>query len=316
MAMPASGRTRGLDLLVVGHLNLDAEVRVPFLPGSDRTVPVLHRKLSLGGTAANISRWSRRLGLRVALSAFVGPDLPPEFARRLRTEGVELRELVARPEEFTPVCWIFEDGRGHQLTVIDQGAMRDTSREALPLRSLREARVVHLTTGDPLYQLRTARAAHQQGKVVAFDPAQEVHYRWSAKDLREMLSLSEMLFVNEAECAQAQRLARASRPEDLLGQVPLVVVTRGARGARAYSREGRLDVPAARVKRFHRVTGAGDAFRGGFYRGWFAGEPLDRCLTWGCAAGAAAVDAPPDSDGSLPSARSIAQRVGSRRRSP
>lgn len=299
-----------LDLLVVGHLNVDAEVRVPHLPGGDRTVPVLSRRESLGGTAANISRWASLLGLGVSLAAFVGPDVPPSFLARLRSDGVGLGEVRVRRGEFTPTCWIFEDGRGGQMAVIDQGAMRDTALEPLPTRALGRAKWVHVTTGDPTYQIRVAEAARERNVPVACDPAQEVHYRWSGQDLRRVLASSEILFGNEMEVAAARRLLKARTPTELLRHVPQVVMTRGRKGARAYTRRGTIDVPASKIRHFHRVTGAGDAFRGAFYRGWLRGEPLERCLRWGAAGGAAAVEIPHGPAGELPPPREVTRRVG------
>lgn len=312
--VPKGSAGAPLDLLVAGHLNLDAEVRVPHLPGNDRTVPVLGRRESLGGTAANISRWASHLGVRTALAAFVGPDLPPRFLQRLKRDGVETADVVVRKGEFTPVCWIFEDGKGGQTTVIDQGAMRSTKTEGLPVRSLRRARLVHITTGDPVFQLRLARTARRAGKIVAFDPAQEVHYRWDRKGLEELLGLSEIFFGNEQEYVRARHLIRAGSPEEFLAHVPLAVVTRGKRGARAYTRSGTIDVPAAPIRQFHRVTGAGDSFRGGFYRAWFAGEPLPTCLTWGSATAASLVEHPPGVEGDLPPTATIERKFPARPR--
>ncbi len=313
MSAPASGsfRRERLDLLVVGHTNIDHMIRVPHLPARDETVPSRKREVSLGGTAANIARWSAHLGLRVGLHSFVGPDLPPDFRQELGRLRVDLTGLKTRPGEFTPACWIVEDGRGGQTTVIDQGAMASTGKLPLPEGLLRSSRWVHITTGDPVYQLRLARAARVLGKTVAADPAQEIHYRWEPEALRELLSMSEAFFGNEREFAKLVELLHLSEPREVVELVPLAVVTRGPRGARAYSRSGRQDVKSPRVSRLAGVTGAGDAFRAGFYRAWFAGEPLEECLRWGTAAGATVVEIPRDPSGRLPPLEEIRRRRAS-----
>lgn len=303
------GKAHSLDLLVAGHLNIDMVSHVPHLPGGDRTVPVLRRSETLGGTAANVARWSAHLGVRTGLASFVGSDVPPPFLATLRREGVETRDVVVRPGEFTPVCWIFEDGRGGQTTVIDQGAMRSTASEPLPERDLARTRLVHVTTGDPTYQLRLARAAKSAGRIVVCDPAQEIHYRWSRRDLEELLGLSEIFFGNEREFARARSLLRTPSEKEFLSKVPVAIVTHGSRGVRALTRAGAIDVPAAKVRKFHRVTGAGDAFRGGFYRGWFQGEPLSSCLAWGAAAAAALVEHPPAPGGHLPATSAVRSKL-------
>lgn len=83
-----------------------------------------------------------------------------------------------------------------------------------------------------------------------------------------------------------------TRPRDIVKVVPMAIVTMGAKGACAYTRRGNFRVPAARVKRARGVTGAGDAFRGGFYSGWLRGEPLEKCLKLGVEAGTAVIRTP------------------------
>lgn len=315
--MPRSGappRAKGtsterFDLLVVGHINIDHELHVPHLPKDDQTVPVGRRRASLGGTASNIARWSSLLGLNVALAAFVGPDLPSSFEQRLRLDGVDIGAVTARRGEFTPACWIIEDGRGGQITVIDQGAMGSTGRESLPNKQLRSASWVHLATGDPVYQIRVAEEARRRGAKVACDPAQEIHYRWNRKDLQRLLQSCEIVFGNEEELGQMARLLGLAGAERLIEKVPLAIMTRASRGARAFARTEVAEVPAVPIKGIHRVTGAGDAFRGGFYRAWFTGEPLVDCLRWGTAAAAVAVETAPGPSGELPPAKDVERLV-------
>ncbi len=284
MTFPAEAR---LDLLCVGHLNIDHEVRVAELPKEDRTVPTLTHDIFLGGTAANVARWGARTGLRCGLAAFVGRDLPEYMRETLRHDRVDISGVVAREGVLTPTCWIALDRKAHQQTFIDQGAMARTGRLALP--DLQGVGWVHITTGDPEYQLRVARKARSLGINVAADPAQEIHYRWNARRLHELLSLSEILFVNRSELTKTLELAERRTPEDLLGEVPLIVETLGSQGARAYTRRGTFSVPAKSVRHPQTVTGAGDAFRGGFYGGWLRGLSIEKCLRAGTAAGALVV---------------------------
>jgi sugar/nucleoside kinase (ribokinase family) len=140
---------------------------------------------------------------------------------------------------------------------------------------------VHLTTADPEFQLRLQAAARARGLRVAADPAQEIHYRWDQRSFRRLLSGSEILFGNRSEIARALEFVGARRPVGLLEFVPLVIRTEGHAGATAFSRAGTVHVDAARHSRVRTLVGAGDAFRGGFYAAWFAGQPLAACLRAG-----------------------------------
>jgi sugar/nucleoside kinase (ribokinase family) len=292
-------RSDDLDLLVVGHTNLDRFFDVPHLPSADRTVPVLASRVALGGTAATLAISAARFGVRCALASLVGGDFPPEFRSALQRVHVDGSGVTEIRGTRTPTCLVFEDGRGSQMTVIDQGAMGDASGAAVPSRLLQRSHWVHLTTGDPSYQLRVLREARRRGRPVSADPAQEVHYRWTSKDLRTLVEGSELLFGNDAEIRTVTRKLGLRRPEDLLDHVPAVVITLGPAGARALTRAGKLSVRGGRPLRPRHVTGAGDAFRGGFYAGWFSGQPMVGCLTAGVRAARAWLRTP----GTLPEAK-------------
>lgn len=249
-------------------------------------MPVRSRSVALGGTAANIARVASRAGLSTALVCRVGSDFPAPFWEALEGEGIDLSAVERVRGAGSPTCYIVEDGAQGQMTLIDQGPMEDARAAAVPTGLLRRARWVHLTTGDPRFQLRVAAAARAQGVPVTADPAQEVHYRWGRRDLARLLSHSELLFGNHHELDAAAALLDLHGPERLVERVPLVVMTLGARGAVAWSRAQTVKVRAVASRVPPRVTGAGDAFRGGFYGPWLGGAPLRDCLGAGARAAA------------------------------
>jgi sugar/nucleoside kinase (ribokinase family) len=280
-------RDRPRDLLVAGHINVDRFLRVARFPDPDRTVPVIDQRAELGGTATNLALAATRYGVACGLCARLGADFPADLERRLRGSGVDLRGVERDPRATTPTCYIVEDSAGGQRTLIDQGAMSD--RDAARFRPpsfLPEYSWLHLTTGPPARHLRLSEQARRFGVRVAADPAQEIHYRWTARDLRRLLAGSEVLFGNRAEVARAVELLGLRRPTGLLEVVPLVVRTEGAGGVTAFHRDGRVHVASRRPRRRRTVVGAGDAFRGGFYAGWFGGQPLRGCLEAGVRAAA------------------------------
>lgn len=277
----------GLDLLVAGHTNIDHLLAVASLPAPDRTVPIERLDSVLGGTAATIARVAARSGVCTGLVSRVGTDFPEAFAAALRRDGVDLSGLERVPDARSPACYIADDGRGHQVAFMHQGPMGDCRGAAVPEPLLASARWLHLTTGDPRYQLALKRAARRHGVRIAADPAQEVHYRWSGPELAELLVEAEILFGNESELRRISALLGAPGPAGLLDRVPTVIMTRGARGVHAWTRAGTFSVPAPRLAGAHPVTGAGDAFRGGFYGEFFRGRPLEAALRAGTRTAAA-----------------------------
>lgn len=277
--MPAPPAAR-FDLAVVGHVNIDRFLFAHELPRRDRTVPLRRQAVRLGGTAGNIARAAAREGVRVALVGAVGADFPDAFRATLRTEGIDLTGLETVADVASPTCFVVEDGRGGQTTLIDQGPFADERRYRFDPSHLQRVPFAHLTTGPPDALLKLAEAV-RGGPRLAADPAQEIHYRWDRPRLARLLESSELLFGNRAELARAAKLLGVANVRTLLERVPLVVGTLGPGGAFALSRRGPERVPGLRPRALRQVTGAGDAFRGGFWSGWIRGRPVRDCLLQG-----------------------------------
>jgi sugar/nucleoside kinase (ribokinase family) len=279
MADAVSDRPR--DLLVSGHVNIDRFLSVRSFPPADRTVPVLEHRAELGGTATNIARVASRLGVASGLVARVGDGFPKEYLTELEHAGVDVRGVETVKGVSSPTCYIVEDRAGVQRTLIDQGAMSEARHAKVSIALLRDYAWLHLTTADPAFQLRLQSQARKLGLKVSADPAQEIHYRWDRHSFRRLLRGSEILFGNRGEIARALKFIGVRRVEQLLDTVPLVVRTEGPAGASAFARTGTTHVASRRPRRVRTLVGAGDAFRGGFYAAWFAGQPLAQCLTAG-----------------------------------
>jgi sugar/nucleoside kinase (ribokinase family) len=267
-------------------VNVDRFFRVPHLPSPERTVPLDGMHTALGGPAATIARSASAQGVATGLISRIGADFPSAYWDRLVHEGIDLSGVERVAGARSSSCYIFEDGRGHQTTVIDQGPLGDAAKARLPSALLARTGAVHLTTGDPAYLLRLKADALQRGIRVAVDPSQEIHYRWDARQLRSLVDGAEILFGNREEIRRATTLLGVSSLHALTERVPMVVVTLGRSGSVAYTRAGTVRAATARVGRPQQVTGAGDSFRGGFYAAWLQGATLPRVLAAGNAAAA------------------------------
>ncbi len=266
-----------------GHVVLDHILSVPYLPRPDTSVGVIDQRRCFGGTAGNLVRAAGRLGVRTSLAAFVGADFPEDYRRALRDDGVDLRDLRAMRGFSTPQAWVFSDGRGHQMTVIDQGPWNLGKRLPVLRHSVQDVEVVHLGTGRPAYYAKVAALARDLGRPIDFDPAQETTYLYDRRSFAALFRKARYFFGNEHEVAQAMRYMRVTSVRGLLRPVEAVIMTRGAKGSVVVTGEGKAVVPAVRPRRVVEITGAGDAFRAGFYAGLSRGYDLRRSALLGSA---------------------------------
>jgi nucleoside kinase len=264
-------------LAAFGHVVLDQIVTLRRLPRPNASIEIVGRERYFGGTAGNLSRAAARLGVRSGLASFVGEDFPSDYRDALLQDGVDLHDLRALPGARTPTAWIFSDRQGNQMAVIDQGPMKEETRLPILRYSVQNSELIHLGTGRPKYYAKIAALAADLGRTLSFDPAQEIHYVYTPAPFRDLLKRSTYFFGNEAEIAQAKRFVRAASTEGLLKFVSTVIATRGSRGSTVYTRDGRMTIPRVRPARVADVTGAGDAYRAGFYAGLSRGLDLRRC---------------------------------------
>lgn len=278
------------DLAVLGHTNIDVQMRMETLPGRGQSVPVADRRTVYGGTACNIARHAAGLGLQARLWSRVGPDFPPDWKVGLVDDGVDLAFLDIDQEGRTPTCFILTDDEGEQAYCMDQGAM-GAMKENPPSTSLLDGLEgwIHFATGAPEAYLPLMQEARKRAVPVGFDPGQELRFMYTPKMFERLLDQSDVLFLNEAEARQALAYLRYGDPAQLLDHVGTVVLTHGAQGA-TLLRDGKKahKGPAFKVKATD-PTGAGDAMRAGWYAALRAGHDVETALRWGQAAAAVAV---------------------------
>ncbi len=285
--------------IIFGHSNIDYIASVGFLPGKNQVTEVLKHQRYFGGTGANVALCAASLGTKLELSSYVGYDFPGEFRERLLGLGIGLEYFHVKEDQRTPTCWIYNDDSQNQMIFVEQGAMKGLHGYPIPDIDFRDYDIVHLGTGRPEYYLsllerqqvcrrlvcRTPpEELRKKRPLITFDPGQEIHYVYNAKTFTKMMSQVDIFFGNKAEWEVAQKFLDLQDPLDINHMVPLAVRTCGPKGAELYM-NGTIDViPAVRPQAREDTTGAGDAFRGGFYAALTRGATFREAAFLGSAA--------------------------------
>ena len=189
-------------------MNLDLILNLPRFPEPNTSIEIIDSKRYFGGTGGNIARISAALGTPLYLASFVGEDFPEDYMSALKNEGVDVRFLKRVKGYHTPTCWIMSDREHNQIAVMDQGQMRDMERFEPEIEPIRDSEIIHITTGRPGFYLKVAKIARKLGKRIAFYPAQELHYVYTAETLNAMMEYANMFFCNEAEAKKALEFSK------------------------------------------------------------------------------------------------------------
>jgi sugar/nucleoside kinase (ribokinase family) len=280
------------DVVCVGLATLDTILAVPRHPGPDDRVVASERVVAGGGPAATAAVALARLGIRVAFAGAVGDDAAGESIREgIVHEGVDVSLLRVVPGAHSPQSTILVGPDGARAIVHSPGTAELEVGE-LPKAggvhvdhvgySAVRGRGLHLSLdgGNPVPDLDLAEVALYAPTEASLTVPNGAEHEAtvSATSLRRLrgvsgASLRRLWGVSgvspgrlRGESATSQRLEAAARAA-LAAGAGLVVVTRGARGSVALTREGELiAVPAPAVDpgptAAFSTLGAGDVFHG------------------------------------------------------
>ncbi|GAB2605381.1 PfkB family carbohydrate kinase [Streptomyces capparidis] len=289
----------GPGLLVVGDVVTDI-VAVQERPLAHATDTPARIGIRPGGSGANTAAWAAHLGASVRLLARVGAEYADWHRRELARHGVrpELRVDPVRP---TARVIVLVDPEGERTMVTDRAAGGRLGPEDWDDALLDGVGLLHLS-GYTLFTecgrrlAGAALAAAERAAVpVTVDPASAGFLTafGPRRFLRETRGCAAVL-PNEDEAALLA--PAAPDPEAaalaLSRDYGLAVVKRGRDGAVA-ARDGRIVARGAcdGVRPLD-LTGAGDAFAGGFLAARLAGADVPAALDAACRAGARAVTLP------------------------
>ncbi|NLL94265.1 MAG: carbohydrate kinase [Thermoplasmatales archaeon] len=254
-------------LSVYGHVSIDQIMAVDKFPDLNTTVDALSKTTLLGGTGANIATVAATLGVPTAICALVGSDFPAEFEREMEASGLMMDEFVRVGGYDASSAIVVNDGKFDQVVYFFQGPQGFATEIGIELIGMaRKSEHVHFCTGEPRYYIGIMEKL-QGGPSIGFDPAQEIHRIWDRDTFSEALGLSDVFFCNTVEMATAERYL--GHPMPVPGKT--TVCTLGARGSVAWHNGERHEIPVIEGNGVVDATGAGDAFRAGYYAGLYRG---------------------------------------------
>ncbi|MGL4831089.1 MAG: carbohydrate kinase family protein [Propionibacteriaceae bacterium] len=261
--MKADQKSSG-PVLVIGDIVEDVVVHLtgPIRPATDTPSRIMRRR---GGSAANVAVAAAEAGAAVRFIGCVGPDTAGEFVvSDLRQYGVDVTELAGSR---TGSIIILVDPTGERTMLPDRGASGEYDH--IPRNLLADARVLHLTSYSLVAEptrtacVEAAQAVHAHGGFVTIDASSAgiIADVTPAALLKTWAQIRpDIVFANEDE---ALALDLAAKPGELAQTV--IVIKHGARPTELWvPGQAAFYVEVPPVTGIIDLTGAGDAFAGGF----------------------------------------------------
>ncbi|MEP0390500.1 MAG: adenosine kinase [Erythrobacter sp.] len=249
-----------------------------------------------GGSAANTLAGISTLGLQCAFIGQVADDqLGKVFRHDMRATGIDFDTPARSGEPATGRVLIFVTPDGERTMNTFLGAGQFLPAAALDEDLIASAAILYLEgylwdPEEPRKAMRRAMGvAREAGRKIAFTASESFVIDRHGDDFRAMIEegLIDILFVNETELATLTGEEGFDAGFDAVAaKVPVLVATKGAKGAVASAYGERAVVAAAPVAKVVDTTGAGDQFAAGFLAGFARGDKLEACLKRGSIAAA------------------------------
>lgn len=266
-----------MDILLTGSVAYDYLMKFPGY-FRDHILPDHLNALSLsflvdsmtrlrGGVAPNIAYTLALLGAKPRLWATVGEDFE-EYRKWLESKGIETAGLRVIPGEFTASFFVNTDLANAQIASFYPGAMAYAPSLSLHELASNPPDLVVISPNEPKAMVQYVEECKRLSFPYIYDPGQQV-VRMDGDQLKEGIRGAEGLFVNEYEFALIEKATRWGIKKIIEENPQLfVVVTKGEHGAVIYTKEGEVPLPIVAPRCIVDPTGVGDAFRGGFLKGY------------------------------------------------
>lgn len=240
-------------------------------------------KRERGGVAANIAYTLKLLGGDPQIFATVGQDFG-DYKAWMVGQEIATDHIIEIEDDFTASFFVSTDQEQNQIANFYTGAMAHARNYSLKSRGLTDAELVVISPNDPVAMLSYAQECRDLDIPFAYDPSQQVAFL-SGEELSQSIPGATYLFANEYEIAVIEKKTGWDL-KTICSKVANVIVTLGADGSVVYTGDESINIPAAKISHVAEPTGAGDAFRGGFFAGLTNGLSWEQCGKIGALCGA------------------------------
>lgn len=280
-------------LCVLGSINVDHVIRVPYFPKAGETLTGYGYQIAYGGKGANQAVAAARLGANVQFIGTIGDDqIGQAMKLAFAQDGIDTSPITTIPNQSTGLAMIQVSDEGENSIVISAGANADLTPALVEQYKavIEQAEILLMQLESPLQAVElAARIAKNAGTRVVLNPA-------PAQALPEsLLSSVDMITPNETEAeiltgvkvCDEQTACQAAEHFHQLG-IETALITLGSKGVYVSEKGKGQIIPGFRVKAVD-TTAAGDTFNAGVVTGLLEGRALSDAIRFAHAAAALSV---------------------------
>lgn len=243
-------------------------------------------KKNFGGTAGNIGYTMNLLDANPVILGTLGTDAD-EYLKHFKKHKIDSTYVTQSEKLMSSSAYITTDKDDNQITAFYPGAGGEDI--APTIENVKEdVNLVIISPNKKETMIAHSKEAYEKKIPIVFDPGQQIT-ALSPQEVALLVGQAKILIANDYEMKLIEQKTGWDEKE-LFNHVELIITTLGAEGSRIAEDEGHIDIPACAAQSVDDPTGAGDAYRGGFFAGYVRGFDLKTCGRMGSVAAVYAVE--------------------------
>lgn len=230
-------------------------------------------KKNFGGTAGNIGYTMKLLGGEPMIAAPLGSDAH-DYLAHLEHHHIDTARIPVITNVNTASAHIVTDKDDNQITAFYPGALNSIPElpENLKLESI-ELAIISATKKEAM--IAHAKACYEQHVPIVFDPGQQLT-ALSPQELSMLIGQAKFLIANDYEMKLIEEKT-GWNSEELINHVEVLITTHGEKGSHIRTRDDFFEIAPCPPLSVDDPTGAGDAYRAGFFTAYIKGHDLKTC---------------------------------------
>lgn len=242
-------------------------------------------KKEFGGCAGNIGYTIKLLGGNPHIFSTLGLDAGT-YIDHLKKYNIQTDHILVSENCLTAAAHITTDRDNNQITAFYPGPLAEATK--LSIEGAGELSLAILAPTDNSVMVHFANQCAEKNIPIVFDPGQHLT-TFTSDELRHLIRQSTFLIANDYEMKLITDRTGCELP-GLLEHVQSVIITLGEKGSKIITRNEQFEIAPCPVTSIEDPTGAGDAYRAGFFTAYTKGQDLKTCGQVGSVAASYAIE--------------------------
>lgn len=268
-------------IIGIGTLLFDKIYKIKALAQPNQSIPIQGIYFSPGGSGANTIFWLGKYGHKCAFFGNIGSD---DFGKKMiesfKDANVDCSYINIIKNERTDFDLTFVDDAENRTFYtyikLDENLLSNQNFEKY-FQILKQSEWFFVSSfGNEEKQIKQATKLAKKykeiGGKIAFSVG--VWHRFGLKALQDLISLSDVLFLNKEEFVSLTNEKNVKKGVAKLRKIckGVIVNTRGKDGVYAIDEKNKEYIMPSHARKVVDTTGCGDAFAAGFFDGFFDGS--------------------------------------------